>query len=79
MKQILSFIFIGLLLVGCGSDPDKCLRNVQAAYPNSDIIVNPDNAYTFIVKSSDGSIHLIKTMNITNTNISSDLVIFKNK
>jgi len=79
MKKIFSLVFIGLLLVGCGADSDKCLRNVQATYPNSDIVVDPSNRFTFIVKTSDGSIHLIKTAYATNTDISSDLIIFKNK
>lgn len=79
MKKILMLMVTGLVLVGCGSDSDKCLRNVQAKYPNSDIVVDPSNRFTFIVKSTDGSIHLIKTNYATTTDISSDLIIFKSR
>ena len=80
MKKIILIIFawLSLFLVGCdGIDTLTCYRSVQEKYPQSKIKQVPNHKYRFIVKTHDGVIRYIETMNPSSHVISKDVIIFK--
>jgi hypothetical protein len=56
---------------GSGNDKVKCLQTVTAAYPNDSVYLVPDKSYSFIVVKKNGEVLLVKTMNLSNTDITS--------
>ena len=75
MKQFICILFMIVFLAGCGLNGTECFNSVREKYPNSTIINVPDSNYTFIVKDNN-YIRYVKTMNMTNTNITSDVILF---
>lgn len=55
-----------LLAVGCdGFDPLACYESVKAAYPDAEVTKIPGENWRFLVKTTDGDIIYVETMNGT--------------
>ncbi len=75
---LLAVCFICLFSSGCDShDQGKCYESVTASYPEAEVIIIPGEKYRFIVKTLDGAILYIETMNQTDTNITQIFTVFK--
>ena len=84
MIKISKKIIIGICICmfsfglnGCDrSDTFKCHQSVADKYPNAIIKRLPNNKYKFIVIEKSGNINYVETMNITNTDITEDVILF---
>lgn len=54
-----------------GTDKVKCLQTVTSTYPNDSVYLVTDKSYNFIVVKKNGEVLLVKTMNLSNTAITS--------
>lgn len=54
-----------------GSDKVKCLQTVTSTYPEDSVYLVPDKSYSFIVVKKNGEVLLVKTMNLSDTAITS--------
>jgi hypothetical protein len=66
--------FVSLLAVsafGPGGDKVKCLQTVTNTYPNDSVYLVPGSSFKFIVVKKNGEVLLVKTMNLSNTDITS--------
>ena len=66
--------FIALMVVAAcspGNDKVKCLQTVTNTYPNDSVYLVPDKGYYFIIVKKNGEVLLVKTMNLTDTAITS--------
>lgn len=77
MNKILLLLCV-FALCSCGMSNDKCREIVYKTYPKYDIQEIRDYMY-LVNDTSNNEIRLIKCMNLTNTCITSDYVIFKYK
>ena len=77
MKHLLAFMLAGLLLLGCGSDPDllairESISKLSVAAENHDadgILVYVDNSYTGVGGNRTGVANLLNTHFSLNKNI----------
>lgn len=77
-KLRIATLLLSLLMVGCdGLDSVTCYSNVMDAYPHSDVRTIPGSKYLFLVRMDSGEVRLVKTMNLGNTEITTDIIIFK--
>jgi hypothetical protein len=51
---------------------ENCRAAVTAKYPDGRVSLMPDSNYKFIIVLPNGTVRLAKTLNLTNTEISSD-------
>ena len=66
-----------LMLGGCNSgDSYAAYQSVKKKYPNSDIRNVPGKSFSFIVKTPEGGIIYVETLNITDDEISKVSTIF---
>lgn len=77
-KIIIASVFIALLS-GCGRgfDSDACRVNVKEKMQTLDVVNAPERKYEFIVRTKDGSVYLVKTMNPGDNEITSKEKIFE--
>ena len=54
-----------------GFDKVKCLQTVTSTYPDDSVYLVPDKSYQFIVVKKNGEVLLVKTMNLSDTAITS--------
>lgn len=80
MKKIVSFLSVCFIIAmtGCaGYSSNECYNAVQKKYPNGDVRVIPGKMYMFLVKTENGDIVYVETMNVTNTEITQEFIAFK--
>lgn len=79
IKHLLTILIILVLFTSCdGYDEYGCYESVKKEFPDAiEIERIPYNNYTFIVKNKDSTTYYVKTMNITNTNITLKHLLFK--
>jgi len=77
-KSALIGLLAVVLLTGCaGHNSAACFQVVMDAYPDSKVKVLPGFKFRFLVKRPNGDIIFVKTMNNTNTDITSAEVLFE--
>ena len=74
----LAVVCIALLVAfpGCGFNPSETKQAVSDKYPNAEIRNVSGEDYKFIVRLEDGSVREVQTMNVTNTEITLDVLLF---
>lgn len=68
---VLCFVGMIVSINAPGSNKVKCLQTVTNTYPNDSVYLVPDKSYYFIVVKTNGEVLLVKTMNLSNTDITS--------
>lgn len=81
MNGLLNAIIVTLIIVllfsliasafAPGNNKVKCLQTVTSTYPDDSVYLVPDKSYQFIVVKKNGEVLLVKTMNLSDTAITS--------
>ena len=70
-KFLILLVLVTAFLSSCDShDQSRCLENVKQAYPNSRVVLLPNDKFRFIVIKKD-SIVYVKTMSNFNADVTS--------
>ena len=78
MKKLLVTILFVTILCGCGSATD-CYDSVCKKYPYGDVKAIPGYKFNFLVRTTNGDVHIVKTNNLTNAEISNDVIMFRDE
>lgn len=85
MRKLLFITAIMLLLAGCSanyaSSPFYCRREVEKAFPNSEVSVVPyrDTVFYYLVREPNGAVWYVETMSENGPEITKKELIFKAK
>jgi hypothetical protein len=83
MKRVFLIAFLFVFVTGCtgpGNDPGNCLNAVRAKFgENAHIATIPGKSYAFIVRDEDGDIYYVKTMNTSDTDITTEVMLIPKK
>ena len=78
--KVVVLVLVILWVTGCsGYNAAVCYEGVKAKYPNAEIAMIPGEKYRFLVKTSEGNILYIETMNFSDGNVTQEFVAFHNK
>lgn len=80
MKHLLPLLLLAtttlLSLAGCGANSNACYQTVVHQYPGAQIVQVVGEPFRFVVKRADGAILCVQTMDIFDTGISAEQVVF---
>lgn len=80
MKKYYLFLILTIsLLTSCDAlDSYKCKQSVEKSFPEAVSIIQPSGSnFTWIVIDKDSSVYYIRTMNVSNTEVTQRELIFK--
>jgi len=67
-----------LLVAGCsGFEQNTCYEGVKKKYPTAEVAMIPDEKYRFIVKTKNGDILYVETMNFSNGDVTESYTAFR--
>lgn len=71
LKGILLAVLFCVALSACNNanNQEKCLESVKSSFPNSKVYFSLERKFHFVVIDSN-SVSIVKTMNLSNTNVS---------
>lgn len=75
---ILAVCWSAVLASGCaGYDVSDCYESVQAAYPDAEVQMIPGEKWRFLVRTKEGDIIYVETMNILDTEMTQKFTAFR--
>lgn len=75
MKKLLLILGITFTITSCVDTSQRCMENVQKAYPKGFVWKVTGQTEEFIVVDSCGAVYDVRTMNISNNLISSTITL----
>ena len=77
MYKLLIIPFVLTISACAGYDDVGCLDSVLKKYPDDQVMPLAGERYRFIVKTQDGGVRYVKTMNQFGTEITTDILLIK--